>query len=101
MAKNATVSMEVDSQLKADAESVFHQLGLTTNEAIKIFFTAVRNRKGLPFQLQLESDQVLAQQQRKNALNAIVGAYPLITSSNEFACLKQKEIALEERKLKR
>jgi len=49
MAKNATISMRIDDQLKSDVETIFHQLGLTTSEAIKIFFAAVRNRKGLPF----------------------------------------------------
>jgi DNA-damage-inducible protein J len=101
MAKNATISMRIDDQLKSDAETIFHQLGLTTSEAIKIFFAAVRNRKGLPFQLQLTSEQASLQGQRKKALDAIMGAYPLVTSSTEFASLKQEEIELEERKLRR
>ena len=99
MAKNATISMRIDDQLKSDAEAIFHQLGLTTSEAIKIFFAAVRNRKGLPFQLQVAAEQVLPQSQRKTALDAIMGAYPLMTSSTGFSRLKQEEIELEERKL--
>lgn len=99
MAKNATISMRIDDQLKSEAESIFHQLGLTTSEAIKIFFAAVRNRKGLPFQLQVASDQPSPRAQRKMALDTIMGAYPLMTSGNEFARMKQEEIELEERKL--
>ncbi len=100
MAKNATISMRIDDQLKSDVEKIFHQLGLTTSEAIKIFFAAVRNRKGLPFQLQIASDQTSPHEQRKKALDAIVGTYPLMTSSTEFSRLKQEEIDLEERKLR-
>lgn len=101
MAKNATISMRIDDQLKSDVENIFQQLGLTTSEAIKIFFAAVRNRKGLPFPLQLASEQASPQEQRKKALDAIMGAYPLMTSSSEFSRLKQEEIEQEERKFKR
>ena len=101
MAKNATISMRIDDQLKSEVETIFHQIGLTTSEAIKIFFAAVRNRKGLPFQLQVSSDQVSPQAQRKKALDAIMGAYPMLTSSADFARMKQEEIELEERKFKR
>src|ERR1035437_8721945 len=101
MTKNATISMRIDDQLKSDVETIFHQLGLTTSEAIKIFFAAVRNRKGLPFQLQVSSDQASPQELRKKALDAIIGAYPLMTSSAEFARLKQEEIELEEGKVMR
>jgi DNA-damage-inducible protein J len=98
MPKNATISMRIDDQLKSDVETIFHQLGLTTSEAIKIFFAAVRNRKGLPFQLQVSSDQASPVEQRKSALDAIIGAYPLMSSSNDFARMKLDEIELEERK---
>jgi DNA-damage-inducible protein J len=101
MAKNATISMRIDDQLKSDVETIFHQLGMTTSEAIKIFFAAVRNRKGLPFQLQVATDQATPLEQRKKALDAIIGAYPLMTSSTEFSHLKREEIELEERKFKR
>jgi hypothetical protein len=34
------------------------------------------------------------------ALDSIIGAYPLMTSSAEFSRLKQEEIEIEERKLR-
>jgi DNA-damage-inducible protein J len=98
MAKSATISMRIDGQLKSETEAIFQQLGMSTTEAIKIFLTAVRNRKGLPFQLQVVSEQPSPLEQRQKALDAIMGAYPLMTSSTEFARLKQEEIELEERK---
>jgi len=74
MAKSATISMRIDGQLKSEAETIFQQLGMTTTEAIKIFLTAVRNHKGLPFQLQVAAEQPTSLEQRKNALDAIMGA---------------------------
>ena len=99
MAKSATISMRIDDQLKSETEAIFQQLGMTTTEAIKIFLAAVRNRKGMPFQLQIASEQVSPVEQRKKALDAIVGAYPMITSSTDFSRMKQEEIDLEERKI--
>lgn len=60
MAKNATISMRIDDQLKSETEAIFHQLGMTTTEAINIFLAAVRNRKGLPFQVQVVPEQAPA-----------------------------------------
>jgi addiction module RelB/DinJ family antitoxin len=100
MAKSATISMRIDSQLKSETETIFQQLGMTTTEAIKIFLTAVRNRKGLPFQLQVVSEPTPPLERRKKALDAIIGAYPMVTSSTDFARIKQEEIDLEERKFR-
>jgi len=100
MAKSATISMRIDGQLKSETEAIFNQLGLTTSEAIKIFLAAVRNRKGLPFQLQVVSERISPLELRKKALDAIIGAYPLMTSSTEFADMKREEIDLEERKFR-
>jgi addiction module RelB/DinJ family antitoxin len=98
MAKSATISMRIDGQLKAEAETIFQQLGMTTTEAIKIFLAAVRNRKGLPFQVQVTSEQSSPLELRSKALDAIVGAYPMISSSADFSLRKQEEIEVEERK---
>jgi addiction module RelB/DinJ family antitoxin len=98
MAKSATISMRIDGQLKSETETIFQQLGMTTTEAIKIFLSAVRNRKGLPFQVQIVSEQASPLELRKKALDAIVGAYPMMTSSADFSHKKQEEVELEERK---
>jgi len=98
MAKSATISMRIDGQLKSETETIFQQLGMTTTEAIKIFLSAVRNRKGLPFQVQIVSEQASPLELRKKALDAIVGAYPMMTSSADFSRKKQEEVELDERK---
>ena len=98
MAKSATISMRIDGLLKSETETIFQQLGMTTTEAIKIFLSAVRNRKGLPFQVQVVSEQAFPLELRKKALDAITGAYPMMTSSADFSRKKQEEVELEERK---
>ena len=49
MVKSATVRARIEPKLKAEVEALFHQLGLSTTEAINIFYNQVQLRKGLPF----------------------------------------------------
>jgi DNA-damage-inducible protein J len=49
MAKNATIRAGINSELKAEVEELFDKLGLSTTEAINLFYRQVRLRKGLPF----------------------------------------------------
>ncbi|MEL7360045.1 MAG: type II toxin-antitoxin system RelB/DinJ family antitoxin [Cyanobacteria bacterium J06560_6] len=51
MAKEATVRARIDSGLKAEVEDLFEALGLSTTEAITLFYHQVRLRKGLPFEV--------------------------------------------------
>ena len=105
MAKNKTICLRIDGQLKAEAEDVLHQLGLSTSEAIKIFLSAVRNRKGLPFPVQLEKEQAVSTQPAissgREAILALRGKYKNMASSEEFALRKQEEIDFEESRLRR
>ncbi len=39
--------------LKADAERVFRKLGISSSEAINLFYSQVRLRKGLPFPVEI------------------------------------------------
>lgn len=49
MAKNATVRARIDPKLKSEVERLFKELGLSTTEAINLFYSQVRLRNGLPF----------------------------------------------------
>lgn len=49
MTKSATVRARIEPKLKAEVETLFRQLGLSTTEAINIFYNQVQLRKGLPF----------------------------------------------------
>ena len=48
-AKTSTVRARINPSLKKDAESLFEKLGLSTTEAITLFYKQVKLRNGLPF----------------------------------------------------
>lgn len=56
MAKEATVRARIDSGLKTEVENLFEALGLSTTEAITLFYHQVRLRKGLPFEVAIPND---------------------------------------------
>jgi len=58
-AKSATVRARIEPELKAEVEKLFRQLGLSTTEAINIFFSQVQLRKGLPFNIEIPNETTL------------------------------------------
>lgn len=53
MSKTAMIRARTEEDLKKEAEAIFKKLGLTVTEAINLFYTQVRLRKGLPFEVAL------------------------------------------------
>jgi DNA-damage-inducible protein J len=51
MTKSAMVRARVEPKLKRDAESLFERLGLSTTQAITLFYRQVALRRGLPFEV--------------------------------------------------
>ena len=51
MSKTATIRARVEPTLKNKAENVFSKLGLTTTQAITLFYKQVELRNGLPFEI--------------------------------------------------
>jgi DNA-damage-inducible protein J len=49
MAKISTVRARIEPELKVEVEKLFKQLGLSTTEAINLFYRQIKMRKGLPF----------------------------------------------------
>jgi len=47
------IQVKTDKQLKIDAENIFHQLGISMSAAVNIFFKAVTEHNGIPFELKL------------------------------------------------
>lgn len=56
MGKTSTIRARIEPELKEKAEHIFHQLGLTTTQAITLFYRQVELRKGLPFDVALPND---------------------------------------------
>ena len=51
MAKSEIITLQIDSNLKGQAETLFSSLGLTLEEAITLFLEASILHGGLPFPL--------------------------------------------------
>ncbi len=49
MSKTATIRARIDPELKNHVEDVFRHLGMSTTQAITIFYKQVEMRGGLPF----------------------------------------------------
>jgi DNA-damage-inducible protein J len=49
MPKTVQITARIDPKLKRETEEVFNELGLSTSQAITLFFKQVKMRKGLPF----------------------------------------------------
>lgn len=51
MSKTSTVRARIEPGLKSDVERLFHKMGLSTSEAITLFYRQVKLRSGLPFEV--------------------------------------------------
>ena len=49
MSKSAQINARIDPNLKQETEKIFGELGLSTTEAITLFFKQVTLQQGLPF----------------------------------------------------
>ena len=46
----------IEPDLKQEVEKLFHELGLSTTDAINIFFKQVKLRHGLPFEVAIPNE---------------------------------------------
>jgi len=53
MARTAMIRARTSDKLKTEVDSIFERLGLTSSEAINLFYRQVQLRKGLPFAVEL------------------------------------------------
>ena len=49
MSKTGTIRARIEPELKRDVEKLFYQIGLTTSQALNLFYRQVKLRRGLPF----------------------------------------------------
>jgi DNA-damage-inducible protein J len=59
MAKTAIIHARTESKLKTEVERIFKSLGLTTTQAVNLFFRQVKIRKGIPFQVEIPNKESL------------------------------------------
>ena len=56
MSRTVTVRARMAPGLKSDVEVLLGQLGVTTTEAITMFFSQIRLRKGIPFSIEVPNN---------------------------------------------
>ncbi len=55
--KTETIRARVTPGLKRDAEVILHKLGISTTEAITIFFRQIVMNKGIPFDVKIPNEE--------------------------------------------
>ncbi len=53
MSKNAVIHARIDADLKAGAESILNQIGISTAEAIRMFYRQIELNQGIPFEVKI------------------------------------------------
>jgi len=59
MRKSSTIRARMESDLKEKAEHIFRKLGLTTTQALTLFYKQVEIRNGLPFEVAIPNETTL------------------------------------------
>ena len=57
--KTAAINARIAPDLKEDVESILARLGVTTTQAITMYFEQIRMNKGLPFSVRIPNDETL------------------------------------------
>jgi DNA-damage-inducible protein J len=51
--KTSVIHTRIDSSLKADAESILEKIGLTSSEAVRLFYRQIELNQGIPFDVKI------------------------------------------------
>lgn len=60
MSKTKMITARVDPKLKRETEKILKDLGLTTTQAITLFFNQINLRKALPFAIAIPNTETAA-----------------------------------------
>lgn len=55
--KSAAIHSRIDPETKQNAESILHRLGISPTEAIRMFYTQITLRNGLPFAVEIPNEE--------------------------------------------
>ena len=59
MPQTVVITTRIESRLKEDVNAIFKAMGLTTTEAITLFFKMVKKNNGLPFDTEIPNAETL------------------------------------------
>lgn len=55
--KTAAIHSRIDPGTKEKAETILHRLGVSPTEAIRMFYTQITLRNGLPFPVEIPNEE--------------------------------------------
>jgi len=55
--KTSIINARVKPELKGDVEQILSKLGISTTQAITMYFEQIRLNRGIPFQVQLPNEE--------------------------------------------
>lgn len=88
MYKIATIKARIESKLKIEAEAILNQVGLTSSEALRLFYKQICLNKGLPFSVKIPNKTTIkAMQEAENGKTKKVVHIKAL-----FKYLKRREI---------
>lgn len=67
MTKEAYINARVDKQLKARAEKVLAQLGISTTDAVTMLLHQIVLRRGLPFEVRIPNRETVSAMEELDA----------------------------------
>lgn len=59
MAKTAMIRARMEPSLKENVENIFNKIGLSTTEAITLFYQQIVLNRGIPFELKIPNEKTL------------------------------------------
>ncbi len=59
MHKVAMINTRIEPRLKSRAETILHKVGLTSAEAVRLFYMQVCLHKGLPFEVKIPNEETI------------------------------------------
>jgi len=67
MHKVATINTRIEPRLKIQAENILHEAGLTSAEAVRLFYTQICLHNGLPFDVKIPNKETVKAMQDANS----------------------------------
>ena len=77
MAKTSTMHIRIDPTLKVNTEKILNKLGITTSEAINIYFNQICIKQGMPFEIDVHerNDKGEMKQLKRKSLAGFLSEY--------------------------
>ena len=58
--KTAKINARMEPELKEQAERILDELGISTTDAIRLYFKQIVHRRGIPFDIHIPNPETLA-----------------------------------------